>query len=820
MSKTRNNHYVPEWYQKGFLLAPATKLHYLDLEPDKKQLPDGRVITMNNYRPWPPSKCFVQRDLYTTFFGSYINDEIERYLFDKIDDAGSRAVRAFIHGDASKCHKYFSEFFAYIDAQKIRTPKGLNWIRKKYYDLDQVQLMIEMQSIRNMNCTIWTEGVREIVSTNDSSVKFILSDHPVTIYNHACSPETEYSTYPDDPPIAFKGTQTIFPLNLDYCLILTNYEYAKDPENEDPIINRTNARNFSNSLVRTDSFIRSRKLNEQDVEKINFIIKARAHRYIAASEKEWLYPERNVKLNWSQLRPVLLPPKHELFHYGGEMYVGYEDGTTYYQDAFGRTTGDPRHLKKPKRKGKIGANDLCICGSGKKYKKCCRDIDPSERPSSTKLSIRERNLLFCKIISNILGLSKGKTWDDVRAELSNDQVKDIHEAFGSLWPIDTNIVELLPKPDKNNLRALYTGIIDPRVITKFATSLTLYFDEIIILNPFINPSSVKPAYSPVHSPHQFKQETLKNVLLLMELIPFIETGYINFIPDPCVFNWDLRKQIWDMAQDRLKNHVMDDEHVKQMKELNHNDFERIQYAFPEKTVRRLFPHFSEEQVNSMVSYQRKKRLEDPLALLQDDVYTKNGGQLAMMNLSPNFELAFFIAQATGSFLFTDNQHRWMEIMHAYKQDDEAGAHNWEPLTSNINRLNYTLYENPFYTFKLRRLGKLGKIRKAFRNIYSAIQTETDLSKIEMLTDQLKQEFTEAHEISVRELGISKRTDKDNINDMSEYNFNCNFNCVIPLGGFRANNVQRILLSYGNTNYLKSVPMAIFTEQLFEDPSKR
>ena len=90
----------------------------------------------------------------------------------------------------------------------------------------------------------------------------------------------------------------------------------------------------------------------------------------------------------------------------------------------------------------------------------------------------------------------------------------------------------------------------------------------------------------------------------------------------------------------------------------------------------------------------------------------------------------------------------------------------------------------------------------------------------MLTDQLKQEFTEAHEISVRELGISKRTDKDNINDMSEYNFNCKFNCVIPLGGFRANNVQRILLSYGNTNYLKSVPMAIFTEQLFEDPSKR
>jgi preprotein translocase subunit SecA len=35
-------------------------------------------------------------------------------------------------------------------------------------------------------------------------------------------------------------------------------------------------------------------------------------------------------------------------------------------------TGDYKYIRNPiKSKIKIGRNDLCTCGSGKKYKKCC-----------------------------------------------------------------------------------------------------------------------------------------------------------------------------------------------------------------------------------------------------------------------------------------------------------------------------------------------------------------------------------------------------------------------------------------------------------------
>ena len=76
----------------------------------------------------PPVGAFAARDLYTTFFGAHANDEIERRLFGEIDNRGSRAVRAYIDGDVRAMHDRFQDLFENMDAQKLRTPKGLEWI--------------------------------------------------------------------------------------------------------------------------------------------------------------------------------------------------------------------------------------------------------------------------------------------------------------------------------------------------------------------------------------------------------------------------------------------------------------------------------------------------------------------------------------------------------------------------------------------------------------------------------------------------------------------------------------------------------------------
>jgi hypothetical protein len=100
MSVTRNNHYVPQWYQEGFFEPGRSSLAYVDMRPDQKVLADGHVITLRGaWDDTPTSMAFRQKDLYSTFFGTSVNDAIERRLFGDIDNRGSKAVRAFAGTD-------------------------------------------------------------------------------------------------------------------------------------------------------------------------------------------------------------------------------------------------------------------------------------------------------------------------------------------------------------------------------------------------------------------------------------------------------------------------------------------------------------------------------------------------------------------------------------------------------------------------------------------------------------------------------------------------------------------------------------------------
>jgi hypothetical protein len=153
MSITRNNHYVAQWYQEEFFEGGRTTLAYLDMTPPQRTLSGGRVITERSLFDAPTSRAFRQMDLYSTFFGTSINDEIERRLFGDIDAKGSNAVRAYAGTNVDEWMRHFQILFEYIDIQKIRTPKGLEWLRAQYPSLTQNELMFEMQGSRMMHCT-------------------------------------------------------------------------------------------------------------------------------------------------------------------------------------------------------------------------------------------------------------------------------------------------------------------------------------------------------------------------------------------------------------------------------------------------------------------------------------------------------------------------------------------------------------------------------------------------------------------------------------------------------------------------------------------
>ena len=806
MSITRNNHYVPQWYQEGFFEPGRMSLAYVDMTPDQKVLPDGRVIAQNGaWNSTPTSRAFCQHDLYSTFFGTSVNDEIERHLFGDIDGRGSKAVRAFQGTDLGEWHRHFQTFFEYLDIQKIRTPKGLDWLKTQYPKLSQNELMYEMQGIRMMHCTIWVGGVREIVSAEDSEVKFITSDHPVTIYNHAVPPTDKLAVCPLDPGIALRASQTIFPLNRNLCLILTNLEYAENPSTS-PLEKRTFARNYRQSMTRIDAFIRSRKLTAQEVTQVNFVVKTRARRFIGGGRKEWLYPEKTVTQPWSDLRKTLLPPRSELFHFGGEMFVKSESGDVYYQDQFGRTEKPRDYLLKKAPDKPLRQGDVCGCGSGNSFKACCQPKPQALRPSWNERSIRERNIMLQNGIENILGLDGKKDWVQIRRELKDEQIKEIYFLYEALWPLETDLLALLPKPD-GAARAVYTGSIHPLSITEFAMAAPLYLGELIVAHPFIHSGVMAKEYRPTEHPSHFRQEFLKSIMFFINMMPLVQLGLVNLIPDPCDFDYHLREQMMSMAQARTRAARLDPDKEPRLKRLMEDDNRRsIMQVMPPDAMRRqlrkLNPDMDEEQVEATMRFAERQKELDPLAVLQEGSLEggKEGGQMNMFKLVPNFEMTMYLAQATGACIVTDSAYRWSEIKRAIRRRALMATTGLASFGRDIEAAKFAFLQNVTDVVNHALQKTCAGYPDLLRDLFKYLSNLEERGPKPNREAQFVGRFAKAHAAAqgdFKKSGLPIQQGR--------------ISCVFPLGGIQDNTVNRLLLMSSSERHLSNVPMAFFIE---------
>jgi hypothetical protein len=294
---------------------------------------DGHKFTRRDLQHWGPPSCFAQTDLYTVKWGKSENVEIEKFFFGKIDHDGPAAIDYFTnfqHPSANS--KAFEDLMTYMSVQKLRTPKGLRWLsqisrlQNRYLDL------IYMQRVQNLFCAIWTECVWQIADATISPTKFIISDHPVTVYNRACFPGSGDCIGFNDPDIRWVGTHTFFPLSIDRLLILTNLAWVRNPYQREKVL-RPNPTMLRPAMFKFTSIQTYRSLSEDEVLQINYITKKRALRYVAGADKEWLHPERHLKsTHWSKFgEGYLLMPEPRGVYMGGEILIGYKDGR---HDAF------------------------------------------------------------------------------------------------------------------------------------------------------------------------------------------------------------------------------------------------------------------------------------------------------------------------------------------------------------------------------------------------------------------------------------------------------------------------------------------------------
>ena len=161
------------------------------------------------------------------------DDRGQSTLFpERLDDDAPAALDYFCnfnHEDEHYSEPLFQTFMRYMSVQKLRTPKGIAAFGAIAQTNDKNSTLILLQEMQNIYCATWTECVWQIADASDSPTKFIISDHPVTVYNRACPHLSRYCTGANDPDIRFHATHTYFPLSLDKILILTNLSWVRDP---------------------------------------------------------------------------------------------------------------------------------------------------------------------------------------------------------------------------------------------------------------------------------------------------------------------------------------------------------------------------------------------------------------------------------------------------------------------------------------------------------------------------------------------------------------------------------------------------------------
>ncbi len=318
---------------------------------------------------------------------------------------------------------------------------------------------------------------------------------------------------------------------------------------------------------------------------------------------------------------------------------------------------------------KIGRNDPCPCGSGQKYKNChykrffnkyTSEIHDLKKKIISSNQF-ERNILLIQAIDDVFGFSRGKTLDDVRSKISGDQIKELYEIISNIWTVKTDIYKLLPEPS-TQLSALYLGDVYPEMIIQNVIRYSLYTDKIYVINPFLNPWSLKKEFNPLHNPNPFKSDTLKLIVFMGLLEPWIRAGIIELIPSPVDYDYKLKMETFKLAEIRLKDWTPSQEDIEESEPYTIRETMRFLSNLPKEAmiqhIKNTTPNINDKEVETLIQHFENDRKNDPYALNQTFNGEEKVGQFNLMRTGANLEMALYLSQLTGAYPYTNIRKSW------------------------------------------------------------------------------------------------------------------------------------------------------------------
>ncbi len=464
---------------------------------------------------------------------------------------------------------------------------------------------------------------------------------------------------------------------------------------------------------------------------------------------------------------------------------------------------------------KTGRNALCKCGSKKKYKHCCLPLDQS-RPQRQALlnsasTLRGKNLALIEAVYGIFDLRR--PWHRVKSSISGTQIREFYNFVAALWPHSTKLTEMFPS-SSSDLRALYLGEYEPELLVENVFRFCLYTDQIVLINPFENPNIIAEEFNPIAHPEEWKHETLRTIFLLMLMGPWIEKGFVIFIPNPGDFDPRLRVSTWRLAEQRLKDtpHEQIDVDESFMKQKVKRMFLTAPRDYFERKLRKMYPHISDEKVREVADFMEAERLKDPF--LTGETIDKMPAQMMTMRTGANLEMGMYICQTMGAFPYTNIRFRWNEILGARQQFDPT-MEVWSSLTNAFQQLQFKFLDkvDPQFAYSIREDGRLEGFRSYLRNIWRAVDGQPDPSKAKGLARDFKDELTQSYNEAKAEwnkidLDLLKWAVPTVAGGLSTGLLSLG----LPAAGFAVAGVGELIQAHMNrANFRRSVPMSVFID---------
>lgn len=416
-----------------------------------------------------------------------------------------------------------------------------------------------------------------------------------------------------------------------------------------------------------------------------------------------------------------------------------------------------------KKRYNIKRNDLCPCGSGKKYKYCCEEkvdwnqIIKEGKDRTPYLSIRGRNLLFINKIAEALQLDSvtpSTSLQEFRAAFTPEAVKKIHEALIDVWPINTDIQSVL-QGARSDVSGLYVGDYRREYIFKGLIRHSIYANKMIVVDPFVYPYSVREKYNPILAPEQYRKETLKNVNFWFLLAPWIDAGIVEIIRTPNDFdrklNWNSLKRQYKKFEENEELRKILEKSVSELstRQKEKEIFKQLILPAPKEYLKKVFKDADLGKhgltLEEFIAFIEEERRKDP-DFLETFKPGKNTRQLISFSSGASYEIAKLTANLTGSYLVTDIYSRWKEI-EIDRESQNVESREWAPLAKAFQSLEFKFLNNLNleHALILRKEKRLEHLRVFLRKVWKSACTAEPFSEINAknLADELVSEIKRA-----------------------------------------------------------------------------